>query len=347
MDRISRGRLRIGAALLFLVVPAGTVLSGCGAKPVAAVNGTKLSEKEFARLCETTTRVAPQQGTVGMQVLAQWIGNTIITQQAKERNLYPSEQELEARIQARQREVQYAGMDLDEMLRQQGRDMAAFREETLASMVQEAVFFEGVNVTDAELQEAFNSQKVNYTIPESVQFAQITLDSEQAKNEAVNELASGAQFALVARTRSKDPFAQNGGQVPMPMTRTGVPRGGPVAQEAVDAAFKLKAGDTSDPIKVGATWVIVRLEKKTERKEPKFEDFREIIRAQLRSQKAQSTGKSQENQQKFMQMASQADIQINRPQYVALLNQFRAAPPGAPAGPVTGMDSEPPPAPGG
>jgi parvulin-like peptidyl-prolyl isomerase len=280
-----------------------------------------------------------------MQVLAQWIGNTLLVQQAKAKKLYPSDQELNSRLEAVKNQIRFAGMELEDQLRQQGRDMASFKEEQLSAMVQENVFFEGVDVTDAELRQAFDTQKQSFTIPEQVRISQITLDSEKAKNDAQNELASGAQFSLVATTRSKDPFAANGGQVPMPLPRQ-AERGGPVSQEAIDAAFKLKPGQTSDPVKVGATWVIVKLEEKIEEKAPEFDQFRELIRSGMRSQKAQQTGKQSQNQQQFLQSASGADIKINRPEYQALLNQFKAPVPPAGA-PMTGDSGIPPPPPGG
>jgi parvulin-like peptidyl-prolyl isomerase len=218
-------------------------------------------------------------------------------------------------------------------------------------MVSQNVLFQGVTVSDDEVRKAYDQQKKNFTQPETVEISQITLDSEKAKNDAVADLAANAQFANVATTRSKDQFAQQGGRVPLPLPKQIGP-GLPVAQEVVNAAFKLQPGQVSDPVRVGATWVIVRVEKKTESKEPNFEDFREAIRGSLREQKARQSPRMQENQQKLMQSTSGASITINRPEYKTLEQQFKSGPGGAaPGGPTaSGMPpagDAPPPPPGG
>jgi parvulin-like peptidyl-prolyl isomerase len=258
-----RGRRPSQAALFFAAVAASAgLMSGC-TKPVAQVNGTSLSEAEFLKLCESATRVSPQQGTVGMQVMQQWIGATLMGQEAKKLGVYPSEEELNKRVEEARRQASYGGMNLEDELKKQGRDLAAFKRELLNNMVSQNVLFQGVTVSDEEVRKAYDQQKKNFTQPETVEISQITLDSEKAKNDAVADLAANAQFANVATTRSKDQFAQQGGRVPLPLPKQIGP-GLPVAQEVVNAAFKLQPGQVSDPVKVGATWVIVRLEKKTE-----------------------------------------------------------------------------------
>ncbi|HEU4753203.1 MAG TPA: peptidyl-prolyl cis-trans isomerase [Armatimonadota bacterium] len=343
----SGGRRPVKAALFFTALTASAgLMTGCGTKPVATVNGTALSEKDFQRLCETATRVAPQQGTVGMQVLQQWIVTELMAQEARHQNVYPSEQDLERRMDMFRKQAGYAGLSMEDELRKQGRTLADFKREQLSQLISENVLFQGVTVSDDEVKKAFDQQKTRMAQPETIEISQITLDSEKAKNEAVADLAGNAQFANVATTRSKDQFAQQGGRVPFPIPRK-IPPGLPVAQEVVDAAFKLKPGQVSDPVKVGATWVVVRLEKKNEGKEPRFEDFKDAMRSGLRQQKAQSSGKMAENQRKVMQASASADIKVNRPEYQILVQQFKSAQPPAPAGPLTGAGEAPPAPPGG
>jgi peptidyl-prolyl cis-trans isomerase C len=102
-----------------------------------------------------------------------------------------------------------------------------------------------------------------------------------------------------------------------------------VAKEVLDAAFKLKPGQVSEPIKVGATWVIVKLEEKIAEKQPNFDDFKELMKSNLRQQKAQGNGKLQENQQALVKAQQAAKVEINRPEYAALAAQSGGEP-GAP-----------------
>lgn len=309
------------------------VMTGCQPRPVAVVNGEALSEKQFALLCETANQIRPQAGTVGFQVLIQWIRNAVLAQEAKKLGVYPSEKELDERMEAFRRQVAFTGSDFDQGLRSQGLTLEAFRRDLLTSMISDNVFYRGVEISDADVQKEFERGRNMFSIPEQVQMSQITLDSEEKLKQAQRDLAANTNFGLVAQTHSRDQFAASGGMIPEMLQRE-VPRGGPVAQAAVDAAFKLEEGQSSEPIKIGATWVIVKVDKKIARKDPKLEDVREIIRAGLRERKARESGKASENQRLLATTMQSAQIQINRPEYQMLQQQIAqstGAPPGAPA----------------
>jgi parvulin-like peptidyl-prolyl isomerase len=207
----------------------------------------------------------------------------------------------------------------------------------------------GVTISDAELQTAWEKQKEMFVQPEQVEISQITVDSAEEMKKVQSDLGGNADFALVARTRSEDQFKDQGGKVPGPLQKR-LPQGMPVPQEAADAAFKMKPGQISDPIKVGATWVVVRLENKIPEKQPKLEDYREPLRVQLRQQKAQQSGEMQKNQQALQKAQQAAKVEINRPEYSGLMAPSTGGPggpggpSGAPGGPAQG---DMPPAPPG
>jgi len=135
--------------------------------------------------------------------------------------------------------------------------------------------------------------------------------------------------------------------------------GAPVHQKVVAAAFKLKPGQISDPIQTeGGNWVIVRLEKKIEKKEPLFDDFADMIRTGLRQQKA-AQGKGQQVQQRLLELSRTADVRVERAEYKLLADELKKLPgvPGAVEpgheghdhgpGVSHGPEEGPPPAPGG
>ncbi len=351
MGILSGARPRWRAALLFVGLAAVISTAGCGAKPVASVNGTSLTEKEFAKLCESARQVRPQAGTVGYQVLIQWIQSTVFAQEAKKLNVYPSQQELEARVDAFRRRAVFLGMNFEDSLRQQGLALDDFKRDLLNGMVQNNVLYRGTTISEAELKKEFEKQKHLYSIPDQIEISQITVDSAAKLKQVQADLASNTNFSLVAQTHSKDRFAQEGGRVPGTLPRE-VGQGGPVAQEVVDAAFKLKESETTPPVKVGATWVVARLEKRTEKKEPRFEDVADMIEAALVEQKARETGKIGENQRALMQAFQQAKVDVNRPEYKSIQTQMAAGPGGAPGAPGVvpagaGGEGVPAPPPGG
>lgn len=348
-------RYRNTALLFGAFTLSAAVISGCNsAKPVASVNGTTLSQEEFAKMCESSTTVQPQSGgSVGLQMLRQWILSTVTAQVAKDQNVYPSEQELNAGMETTRKRVSRPGTTLEELIANQGTTLDAVKREELNNLVSLKVMTRGVTVTDDEVRKAFDSQKAAMTQPEQVEISTITVDSEKAKSDTQADLNANSVFQNVATSRSKDPFRQNGGKVPTPLPAKVPPQlQGQVPQEVVDAAFKLKPGQVSEPVKVGQTWVFVRLDNKIAKKEPDFNEFKEPIRDQLLQQKAQQTGKLQENQKAVIDALKKAKIEIGPPQYQVLAKALAqsASAPSAPGGGAAGGapgEGEAPPMPPG
>ncbi|MFN3653191.1 MAG: peptidyl-prolyl cis-trans isomerase [Armatimonadota bacterium] len=332
----------LSIAVAGVVAIGATGLSGCGAKPVAQLNDAKLSENEFLKLCETSSVTGQNGASVGLQVLIQWSQNSLLEQEARKHGVYPTEEEIQERIDAFRRREAFSGGNFDEQLKQRGVTMDAFRRQVLSSILAERVLYRGVDLPDSEVRKTFDELKEQFDIPERVRISQITVDDPAALKQVTSELGGGADFKVVAASRSKDPFKQNGGQVPDPLPRN-IPEpdvsGLPVSPRAVEAAFALNDKEISKPIKIGATWVIVRLDEKLPGKEAKYEDYRDVIRVQLLPQKAQTSGKMDENRASMMQAASSAAVQVNRPEYkmveqlVKQLGAVAGGPPGAMPGP--------------
>lgn len=324
MGFVPGARSRGGNALFFgALAGVSLLLAGCGAKPVASVNGQALSETGFLHLCETSAQVNPEQGTVGLQVLLQWIQNTLRAQEARRLGVYPSAADLNARVEMFRKRAQAGGASFEDQLKQRGMTFETFKRDLLDSMVMERVMLNGVNVTEDQIKKAFDANKKRNTTPEQAEISQITLDTKDTMEKAQSELNSGGKFELVASTRSKDRFADSGGKVPFPVSLAGPSPDQRVSPQAIKAAFNLKEGQTSDPIPVGATWVIVRLDRKIPMKEPSLDDHREQIRLELLGQEAQRTGKGQQNQLKLAQLLASADIKVNRPEYQPLVTMLQ------------------------
>lgn len=357
-------RARLKPALFFVAFAAVLPLaSGCGDKPVASVNGQKLTDREFYQLCETATEINPQRGTVGMQVLAQWIRNSLLAQEAKKQNVYPSDAELNARVDTYRKQAAFAGANFEDQLRQQGVSLESFKRQILNGMISENLVCKGVTVSDEEVRKEFEKQQKQMTQPEQIEISQITVDSEPKMKQVRSDLGANTQFALVASTHSKDPFAQQGGKVPFPLGAQGMPPGGPVDKKVIDAAFRLKEGQVGDPVKVGANWVFARLDKRIAEKKPNFDDVRDLMRSVMRQQKAQANGQAMEVQRALVATFQKANVEVTRPEYQVILNQIKLAAPGAGGapsqpmaaegheghdhGPAGGEAAPPPPPPGG
>lgn len=345
---VGRARGAGGGALFFLCL--GLLIAGCGGpKPVAVVNGKVLTESEFGNLCASElliTQNTPMPTSAGQKVLSDWVRATLMEEEARARNLYPSQADVDARLDRIRRMREYLGMSIEQELRMEGRTMEAFRRELVDQMIVERLLLGDVQITDAELRKFWEQQKKSLIQPETLTISQITVETEKELKDTQDDLNTpAAQFELVAQSRSKDGFAQNGGRVPFPVTKE-VPPGMGVDAKVVAEAFKLQPGEISKPIRVGATWVIVRLEEKKPRKEPKFEDFSEDLRIQMQQQKMRQRSSPPPFQARWMEITRNAKVEINRPEYENLAQQIQTGN-ASPAGGPLGEGVPPPPPPGG
>ena len=94
------------------------------------------------------------------------------------------------------------------------------------------------------------------------------------------ELKKGADFAALAKEKSKDPGAADGGDLGYFTKDQMVP-------EFAEAAFKLDKGQISDPIHTQFGWHIIKVEEKRNRKAPDFDQVKAQIETYV-TRKAQA-----------------------------------------------------------
>lgn len=95
---------------------------------------------------------------------------------------------------------------------------------------------------------------------------------------ALNLLATGTDFAEVARRVSKDPDSAARGGLLEPFAFNDEA----LAPALREAAFALKPGEVSKPIRVGRWWFILKLERQIDPPEVRFEDVRGEVEQKLR-----------------------------------------------------------------
>lgn len=95
-------------------------------------------------------------------------------------------------------------------------------------------------------------------------------DEAEAKEIAEEARKEGADFAELAKSRSKGPSAPNGGDL-------GWFEEGQMVPEFQAAAFALKPGEISDPVKTQFGWHVIKLEETRARPAPPLDEVREEI----------------------------------------------------------------------
>ncbi len=108
----------------------------------------------------------------------------------------------------------------------------------------------------------------------------ILVETEDEAKAIKAELAKGADFAELAKKKSKDPGAADGGDLGFFTKEQMVP-------EFSAVAFSLEPGKISDPVKSQFGWHIIKVEEKRNRKAPDFEQVKAQIETYV-TRKAQA-----------------------------------------------------------
>ena len=169
-----------------------------------------------------------------------------------------------------------AGLDKDEEVR---RRIRRAEEQEL----QQAYLSREVTpaVTDAALRARYDQEAGRRQGEEEVHARHILVQSEAEAKAVVAELAGGADFADVAKRRSKDPGAQNGGDL-------GFFKRGDMVPEFAEAAFALQPGQvTQAPVRTSFGWHVIKLEERRSAPVPGFEESRNQLRQKMLEEQVQ------------------------------------------------------------
>jgi peptidyl-prolyl cis-trans isomerase C len=105
---------------------------------------------------------------------------------------------------------------------------------------------------------------------EEVHARHILVPTEEEAKAILAQLKGGADFAALAKEKSKDPGAAEGGDLGYFTKEQMVP-------EFAEVAFKLGKGQLSDPVKTQFGWHIIKVEDKRIRPTPTFEQVKPQI----------------------------------------------------------------------
>jgi peptidyl-prolyl cis-trans isomerase C len=109
---------------------------------------------------------------------------------------------------------------------------------------------------------------------EEVHARHILVESEDEAKAILEQIKGGADFAALAKEKSKDPGAADGGDLGYFTKDQMVP-------EFSDVAFKMYAGQLSNPVKTQFGWHIIKVEDKRMRPVPELDNIKEQIDAYL------------------------------------------------------------------
>jgi peptidyl-prolyl cis-trans isomerase C len=121
--------------------------------------------------------------------------------------------------------------------------------------------------TDEAMKKVYDDAAKQITSEQEVHARHILVETEDEAKEVEKELKAGADFAELAKKKSKDPGASDGGDLGFFTKDQMVP-------EFSAVAFSLQPGQVSDPVKTQFGWHVIKVEEKRDRKAPDFDQVK-------------------------------------------------------------------------
>jgi peptidyl-prolyl cis-trans isomerase C len=142
--------------------------------------------------------------------------------------------------------------------------------------------------SDEAMKKVYEEASKQIAGEQEVHARHILVETEDEAKAIKAELDKGADFAELAKKKSKDPGASDGGDLGFFTKEQMVP-------EFSAAAFALEPGKISDPVKSQFGWHVIKVEEKRNRKAPDFEQVKSQIETYVtRKAQADYVGKLRE-----------------------------------------------------
>ncbi|QUS36920.1 peptidylprolyl isomerase [Falsirhodobacter algicola] len=149
------------------------------------------------------------------------------------------------------------------------------RQSYLASKALEEVA--GAAVTDEALQAAYDAQYADAEPQTEYNASHILVPTEEEAKDIKKQLDDGADFAELAKEKSSDGAAQNGGDL-------GWFGAGMMVQPFQDAVTSLEVGEVSDPVQTQFGWHVIKLNDTREAEKPTLDDVRDELTTQIQQE---------------------------------------------------------------
>ncbi len=229
------------ALAAFLLAPAAAPKAEDADTVVARINGIEIRQSDLTsaedEIGGNMPQMAPEQKR---DYLLAYLGDVILLSQAAQQQKIGDRDSVKHRIEFERNKVM-----MEALLHDIGK----------AAMTDDAMH----KVYDEAVKQMANEQEVH------ARHILVATEDEAKAIEA--ELKNGADFATLAKQKSKDPGAAEGGDLGYFTKDQMVP-------EFAEVAFKLDKGQVSDPVKTQFGWHIIKVEDKRIKPTPTFDEVK-------------------------------------------------------------------------
>lgn len=276
------------------------VLGACGTKQqnlIAKVGDTPIDRESYIRRLEempTPVLIGGNQSTTfpaGYTTLTRMIQEQVLLQWAKEEGVYPSDQQVEARVQ----QELNRNPQLKRMMSEQRLTLDDFRQRVRAALAEFNLRTKGVTVTEEEIKRIYEQNKSQFYRPASVRVRAIQVQNPEVRKQIDDDLKRGFNFQSIVAKYSQNPVAGiQSGEVEYALE-------GPVDSRTPQGQILLRIRNVlknTKPLQL-TDWIptgnnsFARFEvvARTEGRQLPLEEVRELIREQLMLQKGAQTNR--------------------------------------------------------
>lgn len=236
----------------------------------------------------------------------------IMIEKVLENKYKVDEKAVKAKVEEQKKQIEEQGTDFKQYLSSQGMTEDTFKRYAKLQLLQEAAQRDGIKVTDDEIKTYYDR------LGKEVKASHILVADEKTAKKLKKQIDDGADFAKLAKKNSTDTSsAENGGELgwfgPDEMV-------GPFT----DAAYDMKKGEVSDPVKSDYGYHIIKLEDTRDKKvDGSLDEKKDEIKEKLQLAKAKEEDPNQTKlQEKISKMMKDADIKIEDKDLKDALSSF-------------------------
>lgn len=264
-------------------------------KVLATVNGEDITQADVNQMLSRFGNQIPQEQTAAItrQILDGLITQKLIMQFIRDSKIQVSQAEIEKELNKVREDVKsnpgLEGKSLEEVLESHGSSIDNLKSDITISLSLEKNL--GTDIDDKKIREYFDQNKAAYDGTE-VRASHILVDTREMKTEAElaqalekikklkAEVDSGKDFAEVAKHSSDCPSKDKGGDLNY------FKRKGQMVEPFAAAAFALKVGQVSDPVKTPFGYHIIKVTEIKQGDEVKFDDVKQNIKQSIMEERA-------------------------------------------------------------
>ena len=249
----------LAASLALLIVSAAPLYAQDKDPLVAKVNGVEIHQSDLKLAEEEAGQIPPMSPEAKQDYLVQFVADMILVSKAAEDKKLGATPEFKAKVEFARKKLL-----MESLLQSIGK-------EALTDDAMHKVYDEAVKQIGEEKE--VHARHILLRAPAGDEKA--SKEAEDKIKAVIARLKKGEDFAKVAGEVTEDPSGKaNGGDLGYFSKDQMVP-------EFSEAAFKLEAGQISDPVKTQFGWHVIKVEDKRKREVPGFEQVKPQLESYL------------------------------------------------------------------